>query len=387
MKPETVTVHYRTVSVSVWAWHRADGRVHWRFRKGKKCVTRATLDKAKSEARKYAEDTFLGAGKIGGLSDAQTRAIRRMLDADPTLALVDEYLSWRARKCPRHGLDAARSEFLSIKRKNAGSSPHHVRTLERHLDVLPDMTLAEIRLSDLPALTGAARSRKNRIAAWRQFFDWCKQRGYLPEGETIPDKIDLPTIPASTPETWTAADLHVLLEKVSPAYFPWLALSAWAGLRTEEICPDPKSKKSPLLWSDFQWDRGLLIVRAETSKTGKRRVIPLCAAICATLPRDRVGMVGPHLPPHTPPKGGKLAETTRLGKFVGGWKRNALRHSFISYRAAQVGIAQAAREAGNSEAIARRVYEDAKSEAEAADWFAGYAKVTQRSKSQRTATT
>ena len=63
------------------------------------------------------------------------------------------------------------------------------------------------------------------------------------------------------------------------------------------------------------------------------------------------------------------AETTRLGAFVGGWRRNALRHSFLSYRAAQVGIAQAAREAGNSEAVARRVYEDAKGADEASLWF------------------
>lgn len=378
MKPTSHRVKYRTVSVTVYEWRRPDGRTHYRFTKGRRTVSRSTLDAAKDAARQYAEETYLGAGKIGMLSDAQTRAIRRMLEADPTLALVDEFLSWHAQKRPKHALDDARREFLTIKRQNAGDSPHNVRTLERHLSVLPSKTLANIGLADLPALTGAPRSRKNRIAAWRQFFDWCKQRGYLAEGETIADKIDLPTIPASTPATWTADDLAVLIANVSPEYREWLLISAWCGLRTEEICPDRASKKSPLLWSDFQWDRGLLIVRAETAKTGKRRVIPIPACLASMLPQDRVGRVGPMLPPHTPPKGGKQAETTRLGRFVGGWKRNALRHSFISYRAAQVGIAQAAREAGNSEAIARRVYEDAKSEAEAAAWFAVPAKPRKR---------
>lgn len=379
MKPTSHLVRYRTVTVTVYEWQRGS-RTHYRFRKGRRIVTRSTLDAAKQEARKYAEETFLGAGKIGLLADAQTRAVRRMLEADPTLALVDEFLAWHRRKCPRVDLDTARREFLSVKRKNAGASPHNVRTLERHLSVLPNLTLSDIGLADLPVLTGSPRSRKNRISAWRQFFDWCKQRGYLPEGATIADKVDIPTIQATTPTTWTPDDLAVLLEHVTPDYLPWLALSAWCGLRTEEICPDPASKKSPLLWSDFQWDRGLLIVRAETAKTGKRRVIPIPPAIVATLPQDRVGRVGPALPPHTPPKGGKAAETTRLGKFVGGWKRNALRHSFLSYRAAQCGsIAQAAREAGNSEAIARRVYEDAKSAEEAEQWFAGYTKVIQQS--------
>jgi predicted RNA-binding protein with PUA-like domain len=69
-----------------------------------------------------------------------------------------------------------------------------------------------------------------------------------------------------------------------------------------------------------------------------------------------------------------MAETTRLGKLVGGWKRNALRHSFISYRAAVVGIAKAAAEAGNSESESRKSYQDAKSLDEGVRWFAVRAK-------------
>jgi hypothetical protein len=72
---------------------------------------------------------------------------------------------------------------------------------------------------------------------------------------------------------------------------------------------------------------------------------------------------------HTPRKGGEPSETTRLGAFVGGWKRNALRHSFISYRAAQAGLGQTAMEAGNSESEAKASYLDAMTEAESELWF------------------
>jgi len=63
------------------------------------------------------------------------------------------------------------------------------------------------------------------------------------------------------------------------------------------------------------------------------------------------------------------AETARLGALIGGWRPNALRHSFISYRAAVVGISQAAQEAGNSEAISRRAYQDAMGSDVAEAWF------------------
>jgi hypothetical protein len=66
------------------------------------------------------------------------------------------------------------------------------------------------------------------------------------------------------------------------------------------------------------------------------------------------------------------AVNKRLGKVIGGWQRNALRHSFISYRAAQVGLGKAALEAGNSETEARRSYNDSKTEAEAGEWFAPF---------------
>jgi 5-methyltetrahydrofolate--homocysteine methyltransferase len=48
------------------------------------------------------------------------------------------------------------------------------------------------------------------------------------------------------------------------------------------------------------------------AKTGQRRVIPICPALAATLPHDRVGRVGPLLPPHTPGHSSKEAQPPKL---------------------------------------------------------------------------
>lgn len=372
MKPGSVVVRYRTVSITVFPWRHSSGREYWKFRNGNRSVVRATLEAAKTEAKKIAEDTYLRGAGLPPMDESQIRAIRRMIEADPRLAMVDDFLLWHGRRKPRKDCHEAIAEFLAVKQANAGRSRYNVANLKRHLAALPKCDLSEITPANLPPLTGAPRTRKNILGAWITFFRWAQRMEYLPHGEpTAPERLEKPIVPQQVPTTYSPDDLETLLSNVSAEYLPWLALAAWAGLRTEEVCPDHKSGKDALRWEDFAWDRNIIVIRPEVAKTGRRRVVPILPALRAVLlPLAGKGRVGPFLPPHTPPRGGKLAETTRLGKFlVGGWKRNALRHSFISYRAAQVGLAQTAMEAGNSESEARKSYNDAKSKAEAELWF------------------
>jgi len=73
-----------------------------------------------------------------------------------------------------------------------------------------------------------------------------------------------------------------------------------------------------------------------------------------------------------------VTETKRLGTLIGGWQQNALRHSFISNRAALVGLGKAAMEAGNSESEAKRSYNDAKTEKDAKEYFAAPKKAKEK---------
>ena len=370
---EMESVKYKTVTISVYPWRHSSGRTYWRFKAGDRHVTRADLAEARKEALNHARSVYRGQIDLAELNADQTKALRRMLDADPTCRLVDEFLVWHGRRHPDKMTGEAIDEFLAAKETNRGGSPHNVRTLKRHLALLPRASkLGSITPSSLPAVVGAPRTRKNVIDAWTTFFRWCRDHEWLPFGEpTAPERIDRPIITGAIPATWTPDELETLLKQVKAAYLPWLALAAFAGLRSEEVCPDQKSKKSGLAWEDIVWERGIIIVRPETSKTGRRRVVPVNPALRAWLePRADSGRIGPFLPPACPQKGGVMAETTRLGQFVAGWRRNALRHSFISYRAAQVGLAQTAMEAGNSESEARRSYNDAKGLDEAEKWFA-----------------
>ena len=67
---------------------------------------------------------------------------------------------------------------------------------------------------------------------------------------------------------------------------------------------------------------------------------------------------------------GALSDTAVKARIPGGWRQNALRHSYISYRVAQTGdVPRTALEAGNSPAMIFRHYRELVDEEAAKAWF------------------
>jgi integrase len=384
-KPRPVTVRAGSVALKVSPYVHASGLEYWRaayYDQGgrRRFLSRATLDEARQAAQDKAQELSRGAVDFAALAPHQLRAIRRMLDADPQLSSVDKFLLWHSREFPEVPTDLAVSEFLAAKEAGAGLSAHNVKTLRsglRSLECFGKRSLATItapELEELLAKRGSTnRTRANVRNVWVTFFAWCLDRRYLPEGQTEAQKVGEPLYSAGVPSTFTHGELALMLTDVRPEFLPWLALSAFAGIRADEICPAAASRKPPLDWADIRWDDGIIIVRAETAKTKRRRIIPIFPALRSWLypVRQEAGPVHVTVAPSfTRGKGQPESETTRLGKLAGGWRKNALRHSFISYRAALVGLGKTAKEAGNSEGECKKSYDDAKSEAEGAAWFA-----------------
>jgi integrase len=147
---------------------------------------------------------------------------------------------------------------------------------------------------------------------------------------------------------------------------PWLLIGAFAGIRSEEIAPDPKSKKSPLMWEDFDWKHNVIIVRAETAKTREEREVPILPNLSQWLTPYR-STKGPVLGLAEQPS---KREATRIGEFIGGWKHNCLRDSFCSYRARIIqDVPQVSYEMGNSIAMVKRSYHRRQSIQAAREWF------------------
>jgi integrase len=136
---------------------------------------------------------------------------------------------------------------------------------------------------------------------------------------------------------------------------PLLALGAFAGIRTGEILR--------LRWEDIgpKW----INVQSKRTRTASRRLVPVLPALkpWLALRRRSAGPVCPYR--RVELALARLARSARLK-----WKRNGLRHSFITYRVAQVqNVAQVALECGNSPAMIFQHYRELVTPQQAAEWF------------------
>ena len=221
----------------------------------------------------------------------------------------------------------------------------------------------------LDSLKLAPRGYNNMLSTLKTFLAFCVQRGWLAPEAPILHGIDKRKEKSVPVEIFTPQEMAALLGEASEELRPCLALAAFAGLRSEEILR--------LEWSDVERRPGFVEVAAAKAKTAARRLVPIpdnLARWIAVAPRAENGRVWPHSKSY-------LFETLRdtvsrinsakapkSPRFV--WKPNALRHSYISYRLADVqDVNRVALEAGNSPRMIFQHYRELCTPTEARAWF------------------
>jgi integrase len=195
----------------------------------------------------------------------------------------------------------------------------------------------------------------------RAFFKWCAASGYL--AKTAPDDLmeHVPTYRnkrIGRIEIFVPEQLTALLERADSRLLPYLVIGAFAGLRGEEI--------KRLDWGEIDLADGFIEVAADKAKTDTRRLVPIKDNLRAwLLPlAKQKGPVCPFKNVVNPLM--HLAADAKVE-----WKKNALRHSFISYRVAECAdVPRVADESGNSPAIIRTNYLQRVKPKQAQAWFA-----------------
>ena len=226
---------------------------------------------------------------------------------------------------------------------------------------IADVKVADINkfLMGLKRLSPVSKNsiRTNLVTMFR----FAKRQGYLhPDRKTAAELTERFKEPETEIQIFTPEEMERLLHAAHKRILPHMAIGAFAGIRSAEI--------QRLEWEDIKWERGHIEIAGRKAKTAARRLAPLPENLKAWLAPWREA-TGPVVP--ISDVSGALSDVAVKARIPGGWRQNALRHSFISYRVAETGdVARTALEAGNSPRMIFRHYREVVTEDEAKAWFA-----------------
>lgn len=272
-------------------------------------------------------------------------------------------------KAREHGLSVADAvtRLLASKRA-AGVSERHLYTLDNRLTRFaadyPERALASFTLRDvegwLNALPMGAQSVNHYKATLHSLFAYGVKLGACVANPVT--GIDSRKVVRAAPSILTPAQLSALLTGCGEdgEMLAFVAVGAFAGLRRAEI--------ERLRWEDVNLSRGFVTVGAENAKTGKRRLVPVCAAL-----RDWLAPLAKTTGPLAPTTNfrRRFQAAREAAGLLGEWEGNELRHSYASYRLAETqNAAQTALELGNSPTVLQAHYKELATPDDATAYFA-----------------
>jgi integrase len=248
----------------------------------------------------------------------------------------------------------------------AGRSAPYVKDIAYRLGKLSRGFHVEVRqlspqdVTDfLDSMKLQARRFNNFALMLRTFFRFCQARGWLSRDVDLLATVEKRTGPSSEIEIFTPEELRKLLGASPGRVATCIALQAFAGIRTAELFR--------MTWKDVERRRDHIEIAAGKAKTASRRLISVCENLAQWL--RQADRQGERVWPVTASE--YYSQQARAASAAGvTWKANALRHSFITYRLAQIkDVAEVALEAGNSPTMIFRHYRELATEAEAKEWF------------------
>ncbi|OJV22946.1 MAG: hypothetical protein BGO12_02585 [Verrucomicrobia bacterium 61-8] len=215
----------------------------------------------------------------------------------------------------------------------------------------------------------SGRTKNNYRSSLATLLSYAREEGYLPRGvQTEAEFSKRYDGKGGEIGIYTPEKLHTLLFKIEPRLTPFVAIGAFAGLRTAEIVR--------LEWTEVRFGQKVIEIKASKSKTASRRLAPILPVLAEWLApmRKESGrvLVGVHdeFAIATQFKKAVDAITDKMGKPLVKIVHNGLRHSFITYRMAILkNAAEVALEAGNSPRMIFEHYRELATGEEAKDWF------------------
>ena len=201
------------------------------------------------------------------------------------------------------------------------------------------------------------RTKKNFLTTIGTLFAFAKNKGYVPETHPGISKVEFKANGTSKIEIFTPAEMETFLNNARSELVPALTIAAFAGLRSEEI--------RRLEWRHVHFDEKHIEVGAEIAKNRVRRIVSMPDNLCRWLQPYRKTTGPVYTFSNLAGQFGKLAEAVKIP-----WKKNGLRHSYISHRIAVLdSVEKVSLQAGNSSSVIRSSYLKMVTSAQGHRWF------------------
>ena len=291
---------------------------------------------------------------------------RAILPADVTIQDAVLYFNRFNKGVVRKQINDLLNEYLAVRRA-ISVSEGYLGVIYRYVGGFGRFTagkmLPDIRTRDLDdflrQIAWEPVTKNDARQKLITFGNWAKKRHYLPREWNEFEAAMSYNVPVKEVTIYSSDEAQRILNAAGRHLAtPFIAIGCFAGLRSEEI--------KRLDWRNVNFERGFIEVRAATCKTKARRLVPISDNLRAWLKPFAMpsGPVVIHHNIHEAVK--KIAERAGLE-----WKKNAMRHSYVSYRLAQTGDpARTAFEAGHDQTVLFRFYRELVTPALAEQWFA-----------------
>lgn len=360
----------------------------------RKLVKCQSLDAGRQRARELVEELTSGAAHVRALTPKELAvidsavamlrplgvslldAVRQYVDAVGTLkgAKLSVAAEFYSTHVGRQTSQSAPAKFPDIVKSLLESLEAQGRSERHRVDIHSRLkraakafrgNIAQITSTDietwLKTIKARGRTWNNYRGAFCTLFSYARGKGMLPRGQ----KTEAELVARATENTgeigiYTPTSLQNLLSVTEERFVPFVALGAFAGIRTAEI--------RRMDWRDIRMDDGHIIMTRGKTKTAQRRIIPIQPCL-----RE-------WLEPYVQPEGPVAPVYRRDGTFLRAFRKglpegtklvhNGLRHSYASYRLAVIKSAeQVALEMGNSPRKLFSNYRELVTEAQAKAYF------------------
>lgn len=336
-------------------------------------------------------DAYLNAcHELRPLNISLTHAVGQFVKASrmlpPNFSLIEAvefFLRRNPANMPKKSVREVVDEMIAAKTK-AGRGDKHLADLQSRLGRFADamqkpiiQVTSDQIVKHLDSLNVSTRTWRNHLRHISTLFRYATRKKYL-SIDALDEiaVIEKPEHDDGEIAIFSVGEMEEILTAARPEIISWLAIGAFSGLRHAEL--------QRLDWSEVDLIHRHIEVTAAKSKTASRRLAPI--------PNNLMAWLKKYAHP-----GGRVTGFENVSKQIGWlvqdvnkrrrenskmdgrdpdktpkfkWKRNALRHSFISYRVASIkDVARVALEAGNSPAMVFANYRQLVTDHEAEQWF------------------